>query len=47
MKAACHLVERLGGKVAGVLFLMELVDLKGREVLKDYPVFSVIKYEGE
>ncbi len=47
MKAACHLVERLGGKVAGVLFLMELVDLKGRDVLKDYPVFSVIKYEGE
>lgn len=47
MKAACHLVERLGGKVAGVLFLMELVDLKGRDVLRDYPVFSVIKYEGE
>ncbi len=47
MKAACHLVERLGGTVAGILFLMELVDLKGREVLRDYPVFSVIKYEGE
>ncbi len=47
MKAACRLVERLGGKVAGILFLMELVDLKGRDVLKDYPVFSVIKYEGE
>lgn len=47
MKAACRLVERLGGTVAGILFLMELVDLKGRDVLKDYPVFSVIKYEGE
>ncbi len=47
MKAACRLVERLGGKVVGILFLMELVDLKGRDVLKDYPVYSVIKYEGE
>lgn len=47
MKAACNLVERLGGEVAGILFLMELVDLKGREVLEDYPVYSIIKYEGE
>ncbi len=47
MKAACNLVERLGGEVVGILFLMELVDLKGRDVLKDYPVYSVIKYEGE
>ncbi len=47
MKAACRLVERLGGKVVGILFLMELVDLKGRDVLKDYPVYSVIQYEGE
>lgn len=47
MKAACNLVERLGGEVVGILFLMELVDLKGREVLKDYPVYSIIKYEGK
>lgn len=47
MKAACKLVERLGGEVVAIVFLMELVDLKGREVLKDYPVYSVIKYEGE
>lgn len=47
MKAACNLVERLGGEVVGILFLMELVDLKGRDVLKNYPVYSIIKYEGE
>lgn len=47
MKAACNLVERLGGEVVGILFLMELVDLKGRDVLKDYPVYSIIKYKGE
>lgn len=47
MKAACRLVERLGGEVVAILFLMELVDLKGRDVLSSYPVYSVIKYEGE
>lgn len=47
MKAACNLVERLGGEVVGILFLMELVDLKGRDILKNYPVYSIIKYEGE
>lgn len=47
MKAAARLVERLGGEVVAIVFLMELVDLKGRDVLKRYPVYSVIKYEGE
>ena len=47
MKAAARLVERLGGEVVAIVFLMELVDLKGRDVLKQYPVYSVIKYEGE
>ncbi len=47
MKAACRLVERLGGEVAGIIFLMELTDLCGRSVLSGYPVQSVIKYEGE
>lgn len=47
MKAACRLVERLGGEVVAVIFLMELVDLKGRDVLSKYNVKSIIKYEGE
>lgn len=45
-KAACELVEKLGGKVVGLAFLIELVDLKGREKLKGYDVFSMIQYEG-
>ncbi len=45
-KAACELVEKLGGKVVGFAFLIELVDLKGREKLKGYDVFSMIQYEG-
>jgi len=43
-KAAAKLVESLGGKVAGFLFLIELSFLKGREKLKGYPVSSLIEY---
>ena len=47
MQAAVRLVERLGGKVVGIVVLIELVDLKGREALDGYRIESVIKYEGE
>jgi len=46
-KAAVDLVERLGGKVAGIAFLVELTFLKGRNKLNGYNVFSLIKYEKE
>jgi len=42
--ATARLVERLGGKVAGMLFLIELDFLKGREKLKGYDIFSIIHY---
>ena len=38
------LIEQLGGEVIGVLFLIELTFLKGKEVLKGYDVKSIIKY---
>ena len=48
VKAAIDLVESLGGIVVGCAFLIELVDLKGREVIgKNYPVYSILEYEGE
>lgn len=43
-QAAIHLVEKLGGKVIGVSFLVELTFLKGREKLAGYPTFSLIQY---
>lgn len=43
-KAAGKLVEKLGGKVAGFLFLNELTYLKPRETLKRYKVISLIKF---
>ena len=46
MKAAAELVEELGGEVDEMLFLIELVDLKGREVLSKYKVDSVVQFEG-
>lgn len=41
------LVEKLGGVVAGVCVLVELVDLKGRERIKGYRLDSAVTYEGE
>ncbi|KXG76995.1 adenine phosphoribosyltransferase [Thermotalea metallivorans] len=38
------LVEELGGEVAGVLFLIELTYLNGRELLKGYDVKALIQY---
>lgn len=43
-RATCRLVEKLGGKVLGVCFIIELTELKGRDKLAEYDVFSIIKY---
>ena len=47
VEAIAKLVEELGGEVVKIVFLMELAGLNGRERLKDYPVESVICYEGK
>ena len=46
-EAAAKLVEKLGGRVVKMIFVMELAGLKGREKLKDYDVDSLIVYEGK
>lgn len=45
--AMIRLIERLGGKVVKIVFLMELAGLAGRERLKGYDVASVICYDGK
>ncbi len=45
--AAAELVERLGGEVVGLAFVVELTFLKGREKLKKFDVFSLAKYASE
>ena len=47
IKAAARLVEKLGGEVVKIIFLMELAGLKGREKLAGYDVASVVTYEGK
>ena len=46
-QAMISLVERLGGEVAGVLVLIELAGLKGREAIAGYRLDSAIVYEGK
>ncbi len=45
-KAAIDLIEKLGGHVVGLAFLIELKDLHGRDKLKGHDVFSMIQFEG-
>lgn len=44
-KAVADLVEKMGGKVAAMAFLIELTALKGREKLKGYNIISLIQDE--
>src|ERR671919_429822 len=44
-KAVCDLVEQLGGTVVGLVFVVELEFLPGREKLTGYDVRSLIKYQ--
>lgn len=46
-EAIVKLVNRLGGSVVKIVFLIELEGLKGREKLSGYDVASVIRYPGK
>jgi adenine phosphoribosyltransferase len=43
-RAAINLVERLGGRIVGVAFLVELDFLHGRDKLEGYDMLSLIHY---
>ena len=45
--ATAHLVEKTGASVAGLSFIIDLVDLKGKDLLKDYKVQTLCEFEGE
>lgn len=42
--AVCQLSHQLRAKIIGIIFLIELCELHGREKLKGHPVFSLIQY---
>ncbi|NLY62802.1 MAG: adenine phosphoribosyltransferase [Erysipelothrix sp.] len=44
IEATIKLVEKLGGVVAGCAFLIELEDLKGRDLITSENILTLIKY---
>lgn len=44
VKAAVELIEKLGGIVVGLAFLIELKELGGRQLLQGYDIFTLIEY---
>ena len=44
MAAACELIEKIGGQIVGISFLIELSELAGRQKLRGYIVRTVISY---
>ncbi len=47
MQAACRLINRLGGNIVGLAFLIELKFLHGRSRLSEYDIFSIVEYDEE
>jgi adenine phosphoribosyltransferase len=45
--AATELIEKLGGEILECSFLIDLPDLKGKEKLKGYKIFTLMEFEGE
>lgn len=44
VEAVVSLIEQMGGNIVGIAFLIELEALKGKKLLEDYDVYSVLKY---
>ncbi|MSO44509.1 MAG: adenine phosphoribosyltransferase [Thermoleophilia bacterium] len=47
LAATAHLVEALGGVVAGIAVVVELTGLAGRERLAGYELLSLVAYDNE
>ena len=47
VRGVADLVEAQGAKITGAAFVIELVDLKGREKLRKYRIVSLVKFKGE
>ncbi len=44
VEAVAKLVKEMKGNIIGAAFLIELTALKGKEKIKDIPIYSLIKY---
>lgn len=43
--ATAKLIERIGGQIIGITFLIEIKKLNGRKRINHYPLHSLIRYE--
>ena len=44
MAAACELIEKIGGNIECITFLVELSELNGKDKLGGYPIKTVLSY---
>ncbi len=47
IEAAIKLIEQLKGEIVECAFIIDLPDLKGKEKIKGYDVFTMLEFEGE
>lgn len=45
-QASAQLIEKLGGRIEEIAFIIELLYLNGRDKIKQWPVYSIINFEG-
>lgn len=45
MQASAKLAEQEGAEVVSILFLIELLELRGRDKLEGYDVYSLVQYD--
>ena len=46
-RASAELIEKLGGEIVECAFVVDLPDLGGKEKLSQWPVFTLVEFEGE
>lgn len=47
MEAACKLITQVGGAIVECAFVIDLPDLKGRERLSNYEIYTMMEFEGD
>jgi adenine phosphoribosyltransferase len=45
--ATAQLIQQAGGNLVGCAFVIELVGLKGRDLLPEVPIITLVQYEGD
>ncbi len=43
-KASVDLIEKLGGNIVSIAFLLELVELNGREEIENYDIYTLLQH---